>query len=193
MLGEYRWGLVPWWSKSPSGGSRLFNARAESVPTKPAFRSAFESQRLVIPADGFYEWQKAPSGRRQPYFFQRADGHPMAFAGLWESWRDPKALDDEHRWLRSCTIITTVAGPDMDGIHDRMPLVLDLDLFDTWLDPDADGGALTALLKPTPPGVLVHHRVPARVGNVRNDDPGLIELDAPSAEHQQTLWAAGDG
>src|SRR5271165_83222 len=91
VLNRYRWGLVPWFAKDPSGGNRLFNARAESVLTKPSFRAAFRARRLVVPADGFYEWRKSPSGHRQPYFFTRTDGEPLAFAGLWEGWRDPRA------------------------------------------------------------------------------------------------------
>ncbi|MGH2929609.1 MAG: SOS response-associated peptidase, partial [Solirubrobacteraceae bacterium] len=113
---------------------------------------------------------------RPAHFFQRADGDLIAFAGLWEAKRDPTRSDDPRAWLYSCTMITTRAGADMDTIHDRMPVVLEPDLLDVWLDPgDADRAELDPLLRPAPAGTLVHHRVSRRVGNVRNDDPRLIE------------------
>jgi putative SOS response-associated peptidase YedK len=174
VMSSYRWGLIPSWSKDSSGASRLCNARAETVATRPSFRSAFTSHRLVIPADGFYEWHRTGKSR-QPHYFARSDGAPMAFAGLWEAWRDPR-LTDEDAWIRSCTIITTRAGQDMDGIHDRMPVILEPDTLALWLDPDNDDTPeLSALLRPSPRGTLGHYRVDPRVGNVRNDDAGLIE------------------
>lgn len=170
-----RWGLIPSWAKDPSAGSRLFNARAESVTNRPSFSSAFASRRVIIPADGFYEWRKLNSGAKQPHFFTRADGEPLAMAGVAESWWDKQAPDDTPP-IRSCTIITTSAGPDMDGIHDRMPVILSPDAFDRWLDPESeDVSELTALLRPTPSGTVAHHPVGPRVGSFRNDDPQLIE------------------
>jgi putative SOS response-associated peptidase YedK len=182
VLGLYRWGLVPSWSKNPSEGSRLFNARAETIATKASFRTAFEKHRGLIPVDGFYEWRKVPGRGRQPHFFQRADGTPMAFAGLFAFWRDQgRTEDDPDAWIRSCTIVTTTAGPDMDGIHDRMPVVLDPEVFDVWLDPDGDGNELRGLLRPPPRGTLTHHRVDPKVGNVKHDTPDLVgEYAAPS-------------
>jgi putative SOS response-associated peptidase YedK len=169
-----RWGLIPSWAKDPSAGSRLFNARAESVTNRPSFSSAFASRRVIIPADGFYEWRKLNSGAKQPHFFTRVDGEPLAMAGVAESWWDKQAPDDMP--IRSCTIITTSAGPDMDGIHDRMPVILSPDNFDRWLDPESeDVSELTALLRPTPSGTITHHPVGPRVGSFRNDDPQLIE------------------
>jgi putative SOS response-associated peptidase YedK len=191
VLRSYRWGLVPPWSKSLAQGSRMFNARAESVASAPSFRSAFRSHRVAVIADGYFEWRKAaPASRRhgalssgarragpgQPYYFTRRDGQPLAFAGLYAYWRDPARDADEEAWLRSCTIVTTVAGPDLDGIHDRMPVVLDADRRGIWLDRDgADEAELQALLVPAPHGTLVRHPVDRRVGNVANDDPGLLE------------------
>jgi putative SOS response-associated peptidase YedK len=170
-----RWGLIPSWAKDPSAGSRLFNARAESVTNRPSFSSAFASRRVIIPADGFYEWHKLNSGAKQPHFFTRADGEPLAMAGVAESWWDKQAPDDMPP-IRSCTIITTSAGPDMDGIHDRMPVILSSDAFDRWLDPDMeDVSELTALLRPTPSGTIAHHPVGPRIGSFRNNDPQLIE------------------
>ncbi len=175
ILMTFRWGLIPWWSKDTKSGSRLINARRETVVTKASFREAFEKRRIIVPADGFYEWRRTKSGGKQPYFFTRADGAPMAFAGLAERWRDKNAPKDAPV-IRSCTVITTPAGPDMEGIHDRMPVLLDPSTFDPWLDPfNEDTEELVALLRPLPAGTIVHHPVNQRIGNVRNNDPGLIE------------------
>jgi putative SOS response-associated peptidase YedK len=173
-LTTLRWGLIPSWAKDPSAGSRLFNARAESVANRPSFGSAFKSRRVIIPADGFYEWHKQNSGAKQPHFFTRTDGEPLALAGVAESWWDKRAADAPP--IRSCSIITTSAGPDMSGIHDRMPVILSSDVFDLWLDPDVeDARELTSLLRPAPAGTIGHRPVSQRVGSVRNDDPELIE------------------
>jgi putative SOS response-associated peptidase YedK len=173
-LRTYRWGLIPSWAKDPSAGSRLFNARSESVTTKASFRTAFKSHRIIIPADGFYEWRTIRKGTKQPHFFTRADGAPMAMAGLSEWWRDRRTPDAPA--VYSCTIITSTAGPDMDGIHDRMPVILDPSTFAIWLDPENDDTAeLRALLHGTAPGTVQHRAVGQRVGNVRNNDPSLVE------------------
>ncbi len=174
LLRPYRWGLIPSWAKDPSSGSRLFNARSESVATKASFRTAFKSHRIIIPADGFFEWRTINKGSKQPHYFTRADGAPMAFAGLSEWWRDRRTPDAPP--IRSCTIITSPAGPDMDGIHDRMPAILDPATFDVWLDPaNDDTSELLALLRGTPAGTVQHHPVGQQVGNVRNNDPSLVE------------------
>jgi putative SOS response-associated peptidase YedK len=116
-------------------------------PPRPSFRSAFASRRIIVPADGFYEWHKLNSGAKQPHYFTRADGEPLAMAGVAESWRDKQAPDDTPP-IRSCTIITTSAGPDMDGIHDRMPVILSPDAFDGGSIPTSeDVSELTALLR----------------------------------------------
>jgi putative SOS response-associated peptidase YedK len=172
VLRGYRWGLVPSWAPDPSIGNRLFNARAETVVSRPAFRSAFRSRRIAIVADGYYEWQKGPSNRRQPYYFQRADGAPMAFAGLWEPWRKP---GDDGEWLRTCTIITADATSDVAAIHDRMPAILESGALEVWLDPSADDEEeLGVLLAPGLPGTLRYYPVGRQVGNVRNNDPELL-------------------
>jgi putative SOS response-associated peptidase YedK len=178
-LRPYRWGLIPSWAKDPAAGSRLFNARGETVATKSSFRSAFQSHRIIIPADGFYEWRKQNTGSKQPHYFTRADGAPLALAGLSEWWRDRNGPPDAPP-VYSCTIITTAASQDMDGIHDRMPVVLDPETFDVWLDPDNDDfGELTALVRAGPVGTIVHHQVSPRVGNVRNNDAELIAPLSP--------------
>jgi putative SOS response-associated peptidase YedK len=171
----FRWGLIPWWSKDAKSGSRLFNARSESVATKPSFREAFRERRIIVPADGFYEWHRTTSGSKQPHYFSRTDSEPMAFAGLAERWR-PKGAPKDTPYLRSCTIITTPGGADMEGIHDRMPVILDPATFDLWLDPaNEDIEELLGLLRPPPAGTVVHHPVGPRIGNVRNNDPALVE------------------
>ena len=180
QLGRYRWGLVPPWAKDPSMANRTFNARAETVASKPSFRAAFAARRLFVVADGFYEWKPGPGKTREPYYFTRADGQPLALAGLWEQWWGVPRVSDppevERPVLRSCTVITTDAGPDMGDIHHRMPVVLDPAVLDEWLDPgNRDGPELESLLVPAPEGTLVHHHVARTVGNVRNDGPELIE------------------
>ncbi len=175
LVMSFRWGLVPWWSKDAKAGSRLFNARSETVATRASFREAFKERRIIVPADGFYEWRKTKTGARQPHYFTRADGAPLAFAGLAERWR-PKDAPKDTPYLRSCTVITAPGGADMEGIHDRMPVILDPATFDLWLDPtNEDSEALRALLRPPPAGTVVHHLVGPRIGNVRNNDPTLIE------------------
>jgi putative SOS response-associated peptidase YedK len=179
VLLPFRWGLIPSWAKDASAGSRLINARGETVATRASFRSAFTTHRIIVPADGFFEWRKQNSGGKQPHYFTRADGAPLAMAGISEWWRDRNGPPDAPG-IRSCSIITTTASQDMDGIHDRMPVILDPDSFDAWLDPDTeDIATLTAFVRAAPAGTIVHHAVDQRVGNVRNNDAGLIAPLAP--------------
>jgi putative SOS response-associated peptidase YedK len=176
VLDRFRWGLVPSWSKEIPSTARSFNARAETVATKASFRRALEVRRLVVPADGFYEWQRLDRRRRVPHLFSRRDGTPMALAGLWELWRAGDRPDGHGQWLQSCTIITAPANDDLDGIHDRMPVVLSPDALDVWLDPDpGDLDELEALLRPSPAGTLSHHPVDSRVGDVRVNGPFLVD------------------
>ena len=180
VLERFRWGLIPGWAKDASFGSRTFNARAETVATKPSFRSAYKRRRLLIPVDGFFEWDRRAAGKPQPHYFTRTDGEPLVFAGLHESWRDPSGGKDDPV-IQSATVITTEAGPDMDEIHDRMPVILEQETFDLWLSEDEDElEALSSLLQPAEPGTIVHVPVDRAVGNVRNDGPSLIEPIGPS-------------
>src|SRR5438270_1633815 len=173
VLDTYRWGLVPAWAGDPSIGNRLFNAGSETLSTSKAFSDAFAHRRLVVLADGFFEWRAGPDGRRRPLFFHRGDGAPLALAGLWERWRDPTHV--RHEPLYTCTIVTTEAGPDLTGVHDRMPVVLERAVLDRWLDPGRhDPHDVRALLRPAPAGTLVDHAVDPRVGDVRNDGPDLV-------------------
>jgi putative SOS response-associated peptidase YedK len=182
------WGLVPSWAKDPKIGSRMINARMETVAEKPAFRRAFERRRAILPADGYYEWYEpeddSPLGvtrsgkaRKQPFFIRPKDGSILAMAGLYELWRDPtKADDDPTRWLWTCTVITTDAVDDLGRIHDRMPLMLTSDRYDAWLDPENhDRDALLGLLQPAAPGLLEAYPVSTAVSNVANNGPELVE------------------
>ncbi|MGP0032902.1 MAG: SOS response-associated peptidase [Acidimicrobiales bacterium] len=167
----YRWGLVPFFAKDPSVGNRAFNARAETVATKPMFRRAFQKRRILVPADAFYEWKKT-GGPKDPYAFRRTDGDPLVFAGLCEYWKAP---DDQ--WLASATIITTGDGPDMHDIHNRMPVILEKDSWDEWLNPGLDDpDELLGLLRPSPAGTLQHYPVSKDVGKVDNDQAYLLEV-----------------
>jgi len=187
-----RWGLVPFWAKDPKIGSRLINARAETVDSKPAFRHAFKRRRCLLPADGYYEWQRpdgtggqdgpgARGGAKQPYFITSSDGGPLAFAGLYELWRDPARPDDDERaWLWTSTIITTSAADELGQIHDRMPMVIEPDRWRDWLDPAGDNPAdLTALLAPAASGGLISYPVSTAVNSVRNNGPDLVERVEP--------------
>jgi putative SOS response-associated peptidase YedK len=160
-----RWGLVPYWADDPKIGNRLINARCESVARTPAFREAYQRRRCLIPADGFFEWQKV--GRaKQPLLVRRKDQAPFAFAGLWERWRQPGGAV-----LRSCTIITCPPNELVAPVHDRMPVILASADFERWLDPQAGG---RELLAPCPAEWLEALPVSRRVNSVENDDPERI-------------------
>jgi putative SOS response-associated peptidase YedK len=165
-----RWGLVPFWARDSKIGSRMINARAETVARKPAFRSAFRHRRCLVPADGFFEWQRTESGK-QPWYVHAASGEPLAFAGLWELWDPP----DGAAPLVSCTIITTRANDFMQPIHDRMPVVLDARGRDAWLAAATSPSELEALLAPAPEGTLEAWPVSRRVNSPFNEDPSLVE------------------
>ena len=177
------WGLVPGWAKDPKVGSRMINARAETLATKNAYKPALKRRRCLIPADGFYEWKKLPdSKRKQPYFISRPDGERFAFAGLWEVWRGPKDAEGNRTEdpLRSCTIITTTPNDTMAEIHDRMPVILPPSAWDAWLDPDNDDlETLGKLLVPAPANVTQLLPVSTEVNNVRNKGARLIEEATP--------------
>jgi putative SOS response-associated peptidase YedK len=181
-----RWGLVPSWAKDPSIGSRLINARMETVAEKPAFRKAFAARRCLLPADGYYEWYSpsvAPTGARgrplkQPFFIHPADGGVLAMAGLYDFWRDPTRPDDDvHAWLVTATILTTTAEDALGVIHDRMPLLVERDHWSNWLDPTLDGSTrdLTELLVPAAPGRLDAYPVSTQVNAVRNNGAQLLD------------------
>jgi putative SOS response-associated peptidase YedK len=187
-LDTFHWGLVPFWAKDPSTGNKMINARVESLAEKSAYKRSFQKRRCIIPADGFYEWKKIPGQKaRQPYFIHRADGEPMAFAGLWAIWRPAEDTERESDPLRSCTIITGQPNEKVAEIHDRMPVMLPPSAWDKWLDPENDDlKALGKLLVPVPASLLDLHPVGRGVNNVRDTGPELIE-PAPADAVQDSL------
>jgi len=181
-----RWGLVPSWAKDISIGSKMINARAETVSEKPSFRSAFAKRRCLLPADGYYEWQPPPAGTKgpkQPYFICKRDHGPLAFAGLYELWRDRSFQgDDPAAWLWTATVITTTAPDELGEIHDRMPMVIDQASWTDWLDPaNTDTADVRALLAPAATTGLISYPVALLVNSVRNNGPELIEQADPVA------------
>ncbi|HZE38109.1 MAG TPA: SOS response-associated peptidase [Stackebrandtia sp.] len=170
VVSAARWGLVPSWAKDPSVGTRMFNARSETVATKSAYRSPFARKRCLVPADGWYEWRKLPDGGKQPYFMTAGPGRPLVFAGLWDFW-------DKEEPILSCTILTTEAIGDLERVHDRMPLLLGPERYAAWLGEEEPDGDLLE-----PPGTALLSELEIRpvgraVGNVRNDAPQLIEAE----------------
>ena len=164
-----RWGLIPPWADDPQIGSRMINARAETVPEKPSFRRAFRERRCLIPADGFYEW-KRENGGKQPFYIHMKNERPFAFAGLWESWNDNGGPA-----IRTCTILTTGPNSLVGGIHDRMPVILSADTYDVWLDPASERDELTALLAPYPEDEMGAYPVSRFVNSPQNNDPRCVE------------------
>jgi putative SOS response-associated peptidase YedK len=175
-VAPFIWGLVPSWTpKDKAAPTRLFNARSESVVERPAFRGLLERHRLIVPADGFYEWRSGAKGPRQAFYIRRVDGRPLALGGLWTSWRDPDVARHVDEPLRTTTILTTSPNGLMSQIHDRMPVVIADGALDTWLDPSfGDTAALRSLLCPAPDDLLEAIPVGAEVGNARNQGSELI-------------------
>jgi putative SOS response-associated peptidase YedK len=171
----YRWGLVPHWATDLKGGSRMFNARAETLTTSPAFRAAFQRRRCLVPVDSFYEWKREGTVR-QPYRVVREDGRPLALAGLWAGWRDPTSDPESPIVVRTFTIVTTTPNGALADLHDRMPVIVPEDAWGRWLDPaPSDTGELLGLLQPTDEIALRVHAVSRAVNDVRRDGPELIE------------------
>jgi len=169
-LAMLRWGLIPSWAKDAKIGYRLINARADTVATKPSFRSAFKRRRCLVPADGFYEW-KRDDKVKQPFFIHRKDEEPFAFAGLWEGWENP----EDGKEVQSCSLITTEANELMAPIHDRMPVILPASTYDRWLDADDPVNDLQSLLKPYPADEMAAYSISTYVNNPRNQGAKCIE------------------
>lgn len=170
LLRPARWGLIPHWASDARIGHRLINVRNDTLLTREAFRAALERRRCIIPADGFYEWQRGARGARIPYFVSRRDGEPLALAGIWDVWRP---ADQEA--VASCAIVTTEANALIGPIHDRMPVILAPEDYDLWLTatPQAPA-ALERLLAPCPPEWLEARRVSTHVNKPEHDDPSCI-------------------
>jgi len=171
IIRPQRWGLIPFWADSLNTGYSMINARGESLSKKKSFQKPFKSQRCIVPASGFYEWKTTDSGK-YPHFIQRKQSGLMHFAGLWESWESPENGETVH----SYTIITTSANAPMEELHDRMPALLLPEEFDIWLDPsNHDTNSLQDLIRPWPDDDIEFYRVNDKVGNVRNNNPELLE------------------
>jgi putative SOS response-associated peptidase YedK len=160
-----RWGLIPYWAKDPAMGSRLINARSDTLAQKPAFREAYRWRRCLVPASGFYEWKKIPGGK-QPWYVTSADGTTLAFAGLWERWRPPGGDP-----VLTFAVVTTDANAKLKNIHERMPAILEPEDFDAWLNGKDPGERL----HPCQPKMLTAYPVSAAINSPHNDDPGLVE------------------
>jgi len=181
-----QWGLIPFWAKDAKIGNKCINARADGVATNSMFRAAFKRHRCVVPVSGFYEWQAFEGSKvKQPWFIHAANGKLMALAGLWESWKPP-----EGEPVQSFTIITTEPNDQIRQLHARMPVILQPEDVDAWLDPTASTDSLGQLLVPAADGLLAMHQVSTRVNSPKNDDPDCIKpVDPDSAGEQPTLFS----
>lgn len=169
LLGQMKWGLVPHWAKDAK--KPAINARIETVATAPMFRDSFARKRCLIPADGFYEWEPKDRGRA-PHWFYRADGFPLALAGIWSTWKDPET----GLLARTCAIITTKSTGVVSPIHGRMPFLLDESSWDAWLDRTVtDGEEIRAQMAPVGEDLLMEHEVSREVNNVRNNGASLTD------------------
>jgi putative SOS response-associated peptidase YedK len=166
-LRNFRWGLIPSWAKDPAIGFKVINARSETASEKPSFRSAFKDRRCLIPTNGFYEWQRVEGSKtkKQPYFFGLKDENIFALAGLWERWESP-----EGDIIETCTILTTEANDVLRPIHDRMPVILNSENWDMWLDPSFNNmHQLQEILKPYSADAMTSHPVSTLVNSPKNN------------------------
>lgn len=172
VLDLFHWGLVPFWAKDISIGNKLINARAETVASKPSFRTAFKKRRCLIIADGFYEWKNV-QGKKEPYFLTLPDEKPFAFAGLWEEWNAKGKADKSYR---SCTIITKPASDSVLPVHHRMPAIISPEKYTAWLDPDNQNvEVLEEILQKWTVTELINRPVSKQVNNARNNDTSNIK------------------
>src|SRR5512143_3331462 len=174
-----RWGLIPYWAKDDKGAYKMINARAETVAERPAFRDAIQRHRCLVPANGFYEWQRRGAGK-QPFHFGMADGSLFAFAGIWDRWKSPTG-----DLVESCSILTTTPNALLTDIHDRMPVILRDEDYDLWLDPAFQrGDAVLELLRPFDASAMRRYPVSTRVNSVDNEDAECaaeVNLEEPAA------------
>lgn len=179
-----RWGLVPSWADKPGAAGKMINARAESAPDRPAFRKAFRQMRCLIPATGFYEWQRQPDGHKRAFHIMPSGRELCAFAGLWSVWRGPAAED----MIRSCAILTSAANDAVAPLHDRMPVILPEEAEARWLDPTTSLEELETLLRPFPAPETVLHAVGPAVNDARYDGPECLAPPPPLSTSQSTLF-----
>jgi putative SOS response-associated peptidase YedK len=183
IFGLMRWGLIPHWAKDPSIGLKTINAMSETAAEKPAFRDAMKWRRCLIPADGFYEWKRLGSKKKQPYNFGMADDSPFAFAGLWELRHAP-----DGELIQSCTILTTKPNSLIESAHDRMPVILDRGTYDLWSGPGITNPArVSDCLKPFDARLMRKYPVSTRVNHPDHDDPECAE-EAPAVSASQMLF-----
>ncbi len=172
IVENLRWGLIPSWAKDESIGNKLINARAETLAEKPSFKNAFRSHRCIIPASGFYEWQKKGTGAKQPYYFHLKGKEVFGFAGLYEQWLDRETGEQ----IQTCAIITTEANRVLEPVHDRMPVILKPKDYEQWLDEkENDTDKLQKLLAPYPSAEMESYQVSKSVNSPSNNSPELLE------------------
>ena len=165
QISTMRWGLIPNWAKSSDGAAGMINARSETAASKPAFRDPLKFRRCLIPADGFYEWARKGKSK-QPYCFEVNEGELFAFAGIWDGWKNA-----DGQWIKTCSILTTTPNAVTSTVHDRMPVILNPDSYDLWLDPGMnDVGGVSELLKPYEARMMRCYPVSTRINHVANDD-----------------------
>ncbi len=179
LLGSFRWGLLPWFAKDRKQAARAINARVETAAEKASFRDSFSRRRCLIPADGFYEWERKEKGKL-PHYIYAADGSPLPLAGLWSSWKDPETGER----LRTCTILTGSPSEVVRPLHDRMPVTIPREAWDAWLDPaKQDPEAVQLILAASDPAQLAEHPVSTLVNKVQNNVPELIApLETPAVD-----------
>ena len=169
-LSYLHWGLIPSWAKDAAIGNKMINARAETITEKASYKRAFQKRRCLIVSGGFYEWKQIVGGKKQPYFIHMKDGSAFAFAGLWETWKSPQG-----EVIESTTIITTDANDLLKEVHDRMPVIIPKESYETWLSPEATPENLIKLLKPYSSVEMEFYPVSTIVNKPSNDDPTCLE------------------
>lgn len=184
VMSLMKWGLIPSWAKDASVAARMINARSETAHTLPAFRDPMKSRRCLVPADGFYEWRRTGKAK-QPFCFEVNVCELFAFAGLWDRWKDPNG-----QWIKSCSILTTTPNAVTSTIHDRMPVILNPDDYELWLDPGMkDTTTVAELLRPYDARLMRSYPVSSRVNQVQNDDADCARAVVPEASPQQQLFS----
>jgi len=183
QLSLMKWGLIPSWSKDTSGAASMINARSETAATKPAFRDPIRFRRCLVPADAFYEWRRTEKSK-QPFCFEVNGGELFAFAGIWDGWKNA-----EGQWIKTCSILTTTPNAVTSGVHDRMPVILDRESYDLWLDPGMTNvQVISDLMKPCDARLMRCYPVSMRVNSTANDDAECSRLVEPAQIQSGLVW-----